>query len=92
MVNLMSKLQDIEVDLILVDLEISKDFSNIQSLNVWIANTSALNDGTAHKRSIMNLRNNKLSLDMMGILSNALKKRYLCNTQVIFVAILVNKK
>ena len=52
----MPMLQDLEVDLILTCLEISKKVSILQSPDIWIANTGASNDSTAHNKDIINLR------------------------------------
>ena len=40
----MPMMQDVEVDLILVDLEISNDFIILQSPDIWIADTDASNN------------------------------------------------
>ena len=39
--DIMPKVQDVEV--ILVDLEVPKDFSILQSPDIWVANTGAFN-------------------------------------------------
>ena len=48
-----------------MDLEISKDFSILHSPDIWIADTGALNDGTTHKKGILNLRMDESSSGIM---------------------------
>ena len=61
------------MDLILVDLEIPKDFSILQNQEIWIADTGALNDGTTHKKGITNSRKDESSMGTMRILGDDLK-------------------
>ena len=50
MLDIMPMLQDVEVDLILADLENSKDFSILQSQHILIAHSGESDDDTEHKR------------------------------------------
>ena len=77
MLDLMPMAQDMEGDLNLLDLEISKDFSILQSSDIWIADTAASNDAIAHKKGIINLRKNESSLKTIGIVGDTVN-RYLC--------------
>ena len=61
MLDMLLMVQDVEVDLILVDLEIPKGFSILNSPDIWIANTGVSNDGTAHKKGITNLTKDESS-------------------------------
>ena len=54
MLNIKPMVQEVEVDLILMDLWVPKDFSIQQSPDIWIADTGTLNDGTEHKKGLMN--------------------------------------
>ena len=54
MLDIMPMLQDVEIDLMFVDLEVAKDFKMLQSLDIWITNTSESNNGKAHKQGMMN--------------------------------------
>ena len=56
MLDIMPLVQDVGVNLIFADLKIPKYFNILQSLDIWIANTGASNDGTAHNKIIMNLK------------------------------------
>ena len=60
-----------------------KDFS-LLSPDIWIADTGASNDGTAHNKGIIHLRKDELSFGTMGILVHIKKNRYLCNIPRIF--------
>ena len=71
-------LQDVVVDPILADWEIPKDFSILQNPDFWIADTNASNNGTVHKKSIMNLIKNDSSSGTMGILSKVVENKQWC--------------
>ena len=59
--------QDVVIDLILFDLEIPRDFSILQSLDIWIACTSI----------IMNFRKDKLFFHVMEFSDKVVKNRHL---------------
>ena len=59
---------DIVVSLILMHLDISKDFSILQSLITWFTDAGASNNGPAHKKKL-NLRKDESSSGMMRISS-----------------------
>ena len=61
MSNIVPMMQDAEVGLILVDLEIPKDFSILPSWDILIADTCVSYDGNAEKTGISNLRRYKSS-------------------------------
>ena len=72
------------MNLILADLKIPKNFSILQSPDIQIVNTGALNDGTAQWEGMINLRKDESSSGIMGNLGNTVNNRYLCNTPGIF--------
>ena len=59
--------------MILEDLENSKDFSILETSDIWIANTVVLNDRTAHEADIINLRKDESFSGTMGILGDAVR-------------------
>ena len=63
----MTMLQDVEADLILMDLEIPKNFSILEHPDIQINDSGALNDDTAHKKGIIILRKDESSSSIMGI-------------------------
>ena len=73
----MLMVQDVVVDLILTDLEIPKDFSILQKMDIWITDTSASNHDRAHKKGIMKLRKDESSSCIMGMSDKAVKNRML---------------
>ena len=65
MFDIVSIVQDVVVNLILVDSEITKNFTNLQSPDIWITNTGSSNDRTSHNKGIINLRKDESSSGMM---------------------------
>ena len=77
LLGIMLTLQDVAVDLILVDLEIPKDFSLLPCPGIWIANSGALNNGTSCMKGTINLRKDESPSCTMGILGKVVKNRCL---------------
>ena len=85
-------MQNVEVDLILADLESLKVFSVLKGLDMCIANTSTSNNGTVHKKGIMNIREEKSSSEKIRISGKAIKNRDLCSTPAFFAVTQVKKR
>ena len=60
------------------DLEIPKNLSILQSPDIWIASSDALNDGTADKKGILNLRK-----DEWIILGDNMNSEQCCEEQIL---------
>ena len=60
--DIKSMLQHVGVDLILAGWTLLKDFSILQSPDIWITKTGASNDCMDQKKGIMNFKKDELSL------------------------------
>ena len=78
LLDIMPRVQDLVVDLILADLVIPTNYIILKNQVKWIAGTGSFNNGTAHKKGIMKLRKDESSAGTGGISVKAVKNRYLC--------------